>query len=63
MADNPGNRGGQDRERINIHQDHELRDWSKKFGVLKEQLKEAVHAVGDRADKVRQYLKRGSGER
>jgi hypothetical protein len=63
MADNPENRGGQDRERINVHQEHELRDWSKKFGVLKEQLKEAVHAVGDRADKVRQYLKRGSGER
>lgn len=67
MADDPKLRGGQDRERINVNQDHELRDWSQKLGVTKEQLKEAVQAVGDRADKVEQHLKqrggRASGER
>jgi hypothetical protein len=57
MADNLKNRGGQDRQRINVTEDYELQDWSKKFGVSKDQLKEAVQAVGDRAEKVEQYLK------
>lgn len=63
MSDNLKNRGGQDRQRIDVNQDYELRDWSKKFGVSQEQVKEAVQAVGDRADKVEQYLRgrEGSG--
>ena len=59
MADNLQNRGGQDRKRINVNEDYELRDWSEKFGVTKERLKEAVQAVGDQADKVEKYLKGG----
>ncbi|GAB3644849.1 DUF3606 domain-containing protein [Ramlibacter alkalitolerans] len=50
--------GGQDRQRINVHQDYELRDWSKSLGVTPEKLKEAVQAVGDRAENVREYLKK-----
>ena len=61
MSDNKQKSGGQDRTRINVNQDYELRDWSDKFGVTKERLKEAVQAVGDSADKVQEYLK--SGER
>ena len=61
MADDLGNRGGQDRTRIDVNQDHELRDWSKKFGVTPQQLKEAVQAVGNRAADVEQRLK-GGGE-
>lgn len=57
MSDDKSQSHGQDRERINIHQDYELRDWSKSLGVTPEKLKEAVGAVGDRADKVREYLK------
>jgi hypothetical protein len=57
MSDDKTKSHGQDRERINIHQDYELRDWSKSLGVTPERLKEAVQAVGDRADKVREYLK------
>lgn len=68
MADDPRKRGGQDRQRIDVTQDHELRSWSERFGVSKEQLKEAVQAVGDRAAKVEAHLKergpaRRSGER
>lgn len=48
---------GQDRQRINVHQDYELRDWAKSLGTTPERLKEAVQAVGDRAEKVRAYLK------
>jgi hypothetical protein len=33
MADDLTQRGGQDRTRIDVGQEHELRDWSKKFGV------------------------------
>jgi hypothetical protein len=32
MADNTASRGGQDRTRINVNQDYELRDWAKSVG-------------------------------
>lgn len=57
MADKLQSRGGQDRKRIDVHQDYELRDWSKKFGVTPEELKEVVKAVGNEADKVEAHLK------
>lgn len=59
MTDNLQQRGGQDRRRIDVHQEYELRDWADRFGVTKEQLKEAVHAVGDSADAVERHLKDG----
>lgn len=58
MSDNLENRNGQDRRRINIHEDYELRDWSKKLGVSKDELKEAVKAVGSDAKKVQDHLTR-----
>lgn len=57
MSDSTARRGGQGRERINIHQPHELRDWARKFDATPEQIKEAVQAVGDRADQVELHLK------
>ena len=57
MADDKNKSGGQDRERINVNQDYELRDWAKNLDTTPERLKEAVQAVGDRADKVREFLK------
>jgi hypothetical protein len=57
MSDNTTQRGGQDRQRINIHQDYELRDWAARLGVTRDQLRQAVDAVGDRAEKVEQYLR------
>lgn len=59
MSDNTQQSGGQDRKRINVNQDHELRDWSKKFGVTPDELKDAVKKVGDRAEAVERELKRG----
>ena len=58
MSDDKSKAQGQDRQRINVHQDYELRDWSKSLGVTPEKLKEAVAAVGDRADRVREFLGR-----
>ena len=57
MADSKTKRNGPDRDRINVNQDYELRDWAKKFDATPEQIKEAVQAVGDRADKVEMHLK------
>jgi Protein of unknown function (DUF3606) len=57
MPDDRKQRGGQDRNRINVNQDYEVRDWAKKFGVSPDELKEAVRAVGDRSDKVEAHLK------
>jgi hypothetical protein len=56
MSDDTSKTGGQDRQRINVHQDYELRDWAKSLNTTPERVKEAVQAVGDRADKVREFL-------
>lgn len=60
MADDKTKSGGRDRKLIDVNQDYELRDWSKKFGVSSEELKKAVAAVGNDAQKVEAHLK-GSG--
>lgn len=59
MADDKGNAGGQDRARINMSQDYEVRDWSKKFGVTPDELRAAVTAVGTYAQDVERHLKLG----
>ena len=58
MSDNLQNRGRQDRARINVHEDWEVRHWTEALGVSKEELEEAVKQVGPVADKVREHLKR-----
>ena len=57
MSDDTSKSHGQDRKRINVNQAYELRDWAKSMHTTPERVKEAVQAVGDRVDKVRQYLK------
>lgn len=57
MADDKTKTGGQDRARINVNEDYELRDWASSLNTTPERIKEAVQAVGDRAEKVREYLK------
>jgi hypothetical protein len=56
MSDDTTKSQGQDRQRINVNQEYELRDWAKSLNTTPERVKEAVQAVGDRADKVREYL-------
>ena len=64
MSDDKTKRHGQDRERIDVSQDYELRSWSQKFGVSQAELRSAVASVGDRAKDVEAHLrKRGSSER
>jgi hypothetical protein len=49
--------GRADDSRINVNESYELQYWSEKFGVTRDELRAAVQAVGDRADKVEEYLK------
>ena len=58
MPDDKSKSHGHDRERINVNQDYELRDWARTLNTTPERVKEAVQAVGDRADKVREFLGR-----
>jgi hypothetical protein len=50
-------RGPQDRSRINLSQDYEVRYWTQELGVSKDALEKAVDEVGSSADRVREYLK------
>lgn len=56
MSDDLKNRGPQDRLRINVHEEHEVRYWTQELGVTREDLERAVHAVGVMVAAVRTYL-------
>ena len=56
MADDLKNRGAQDRSRVNVHEDHEVRYWTEKWGVSKQQLADAVKKAGVSADAVAKEL-------
>ena len=58
MADDKRNPGRPDRDRINVNEDYELRGWSEKFSVSKEQLVAAVKRVGPMIRDVEVELKR-----
>jgi hypothetical protein len=56
MVDDTTKRGKADRTRVNVHQNHELRYWTEKFGVTPERLKEAVAKVGTSVEAVQREL-------
>ena len=60
MADVKSKRSAQDRERINMSEDYEVRYWTKKFDVDEARLRKAVDKVGDRAKAVAQELGRSA---
>jgi len=45
-----------ERERIDIQHDYAVCAWARHFNTSQSRIKEAVQAVGDRADKVRDHL-------
>jgi hypothetical protein len=61
VADDPNQRGGADRQRVSLEQEHEVRYWTKELGVSEQQLREAVRAVGPMVDDVRRRLGLVSG--
>lgn len=57
MADNKTKKAD-DRRRIDVYETYELGYWSRKFGVSREQLAEAVQKVGPMAADVERELGR-----
>ena len=58
MSDNLNDRGQQDRSRINVNEDWEVRYWTRELGVTKEELEKAVQQAGPSVTAVRQHLNR-----
>ena len=58
MSDDKNKTAPQDASRINVHEDYEVRYWTKKFGITADQLREAVAKVGTSASAVENELKR-----
>ena len=56
MTDDKTQNGGQDRKRISLSNDYEVRDWSEKFGVTPDRLREAVGKVGSQAEDIEREL-------
>jgi hypothetical protein len=56
MPDDLQNRGGQDRSRINVNEEHEVRYWTQELDVTAAQLEAAVRAAGVMAADVRKHL-------
>jgi hypothetical protein len=51
-------RSGRDHQIVSVDDHDECMYWSGQFGVEPEQLKEAIRAVGPRADDIRDYVER-----
>jgi hypothetical protein len=56
MADDRKAQRGAELARINVHEDRELRHWALSLGVPADRIRQAVLIVGDRADRVCEYL-------
>jgi hypothetical protein len=54
--DNKANTGKRDDSRINVNEAYELQYWSERFNISREELKEAVNAVGTQVTAVEEYL-------
>jgi hypothetical protein len=59
MSDDKTKTNVQDRTRVNVNKDYELRYWSEKFGCTHDELRAAVKAVGVMAKDVEAHLKSG----
>lgn len=59
MSDNTKLRGAQDRSRISLSQEHEVRYWTEALGVNEEQLRELVQKHGNSAEKISRGTRQG----
>lgn len=60
MSDDKTKKTQQDRSRIDFDEEHELEYWTKRLGVSKEELRDAVQRVGNTVEAVQLELKRAS---
>ena len=56
MADDLKDRGAQDRARINVNEEHEVRYWTRTLGVTEEELRTLVQQHGVSAARIREAL-------
>ena len=56
MSDNLQKAGSQDRSRINVNEAWEVKHWTEALGVSKQQLEDAVKAVGTSVAAVKSHL-------
>ena len=49
MADDLTKRGQPDRSKINMHEEHEVKYWTRHLGVTREELQRVVDRVGNSA--------------
>jgi hypothetical protein len=58
MSDDRSKTGSPDRDRISTSEDYEVKYWSEKFNVSREELLEAIEASGsNKPETVEAYLK------
>ena len=62
MSDDETETGREDHARINLNEDHEVRDWTQSLGVDEATVREALKAVGDRVEDVRSHLRNKAGK-
>jgi hypothetical protein len=58
MADDKTKRAPEDAILISLEEDYEVEYWTRKYGVTRQRLADAVKSVGDSAKKVAEHLKR-----
>jgi hypothetical protein len=60
MSDDTSKTKG-DRNRISLKEDYEVRYWTERLGVSREELARAVNEVGNSAEAVRKHLRSDKG--
>ncbi len=58
--DNLKKRGTPDRSKINMHEEFEVKSWTRELGVSRQKLQETIDKVGNSAAAVRKELSTGS---
>lgn len=61
MQNSPDSPRSGRKERIDLSYDYAVCAWARHFNVSEKKVKEAVAAVGNEADKVREHLRRAKG--
>lgn len=61
MPDDKTKRNSPDNKRIDIHDENEIKDWTRSFRCTRDELINAVEQVGTSTEKVREYLNKRSG--
>ncbi len=57
MSDDPTKRTVQDRSKISLSEDYEVKYWTEKFKCSEAELRKAVSVAGNGAKAVEEYLK------